>query len=163
MYLFTLQSGNSTFIGCYYQPNMNLDDIISDICCALSKAKNLDSVIFGGDFNMKVNSNELREVENIFDQHSMYLRSDPTIATYVYSNGSSSIDHIFMSRKMDSPSYFVHNAAISDHLPISTTIRLKRNLDTRNNPIVNQKLDLAQAKNVLSNTDSITVCPDMCI
>ena len=122
-----IKIGLVTLIGCYYQPTMCIDDIVCDIEAALSKAPDINRVVFGGDFNLRPEKKEFDEVVSIFSQNRISLRSDLGIPTYLYSSGRSTIDHIFMSTLLNSPSFTVHNVTVSDHLPISTTMRIKKN------------------------------------
>ena len=71
------QIGMTTFIGCYYQPNMNFDDTIADIANILNKVSNCDKILLGGGFNIRPQSIELREVKKFCGTYNISLMSIP--------------------------------------------------------------------------------------
>jgi len=95
--------GSTSFVGVYYRPGLDLDDIVTDLAQAISCCGQQDEIVVSGDFNLHHGTREFDELEEFMDSCGLALRSYPTTATFLGHSGHSTPDHLFASRSLDIP------------------------------------------------------------
>lgn len=122
-----VQLPSLSFIGFYFQPGMDFDDIILDISLALSKCSPYLPVLLGGDLNLKPWEPSFRFLKSFLStSYDMSILSDLSKATYKARINSSRLDYSFASRSLSSSSESVLEAVCSDHFPLRVTAKLPR-------------------------------------
>ena len=117
-----IRFGKYVVIGVYYQGTMALDDITIDLMSVINKQPNTTEYIIGGDFNIKPESHNFDELNELLSQNGISLMSDQSKVTYFGTNGVSCVDHIYGSHSIETENTKVLVSGISDHEPISATV-----------------------------------------
>ena len=111
---------------------MDLDDITTDLMSVINKQPNTTEYIIGGDFNIKPESHNFDELNELLSHHGISLMSDQSQVTYFGTNGVSCVDHIYGSHSIETANTTVLVSGISDHEPISATVYVPRSIVKRN-------------------------------
>jgi len=122
--------GSTSVIGVYYRPNLDLDEIITDLALATSSCGHQDEIVLCGDFNLHHGTREFEELEEFLDSCGISLRSDPNVSTFFHHAGRSTPDHLFASRTIEMPSCRVGNLHASDHEPITAVFKVARKMES---------------------------------
>ena len=77
-----LQTINVAVIGCYYNPNLDVDDVTQDCLTAISACPRNTELVFGGDFNMKPGNEAFKQMELVLDTHGISCVSDKSQPTF---------------------------------------------------------------------------------
>ena len=147
-----------SIISIYYTPSFELDDMIVDLTDAISKVPDATKVIVMGDFNIRPGTERFTILERHFESEGLFLRSDPSKATYIYDEKGSTLDHIFVTLGIRVACAQVLGAEISDHMPINITIYIprKRLQPNYNKQVWYKKVDLEHCAANLEDLDSPT-------
>ena len=116
-----LQTINIAVIGCYYNPNLDFDDVTQDCLKAISSCPKSAELVIGGDWNMKPSTETFNQMELLLDAHGISCVSDNSQPTFHAPQGASVIDHVFVSKTLQMSSNLecdTFPSTASDHLPI---------------------------------------------
>ena len=77
-----LQTINIAVIGCYYNPNLDFDDVTQDCLKAISSCPKSAELVIGGDWNMKPSTETFNQMELLLDAHGISCVSDNSQPTF---------------------------------------------------------------------------------
>ncbi|KAJ4425410.1 hypothetical protein ANN_28025 [Periplaneta americana] len=123
-----------TAIYVYFTPDMKQEDIIAEIGAALTKVPNSESLIQAGDLNTRIDSqsNKTSPVLDYLQEEGLSVVNKASDKTYYCYNGSSAIDLLFVNDRLSAISQnILYNIVIRKHLPVETTLLLKKNGNTK--------------------------------
>ena len=149
-------------LGCYFKPTTDFDDLVLSLASALSLCPPDLPILIGGDFNLRPDSVQFKDLSYFLAHYGISLLSDPSTPTYLYSQGSSCIDHVFASRSLQSPSVKVQDISCSDHLPLQTKFSVPRLTKlTTKQACPPARIDIPSAATALSNLDPESPVPSL--
>ena len=149
-------------IGVYYSPALDFDDVFSDLTQALLSCPENGRIILGGDFNLKNGTEEFKILQHLLDSYNINLRSNPDCSTYTHAKGSSTPDHVFLSRDLVSPKCTVTKLCASPHEGLNVTFKVpaRRRDKSYLEPVVRKVLDpVLCAKNLDEISRTIELAP----
>ena len=91
-------AGSIGDLGCivsYFTTDTNIDSITYELGNVLNLCRNLTSLVFGGDFNCRLDKPNLRSQILLENMRIYGLTNHEKVPTYIYHNGTSVIDLIF--------------------------------------------------------------------
>ena len=123
------------FIGVYYKPTMEFDDLILDLLKALSYCSDATvPIILGGDFNIHEGEANFDNLVNLLHTFDLSLVSNPNEHTFVGPQGSSTPDHVFCTPEVEVLSCEVPLRFESLHRPIVVELRIQFEHESRRIP-----------------------------
>jgi hypothetical protein len=132
-----------TFVGLYFRPGADLDDIVMTIATALNHAPPRLPVLIGGDLNVHPGSHGLQEICNLLLHYDITLISDSNTPTFIHPKGASCLDYVFASLSVELSSVNILPLTCSDHLPLQVKLKLARNIRTLPTTVnASQQLDV---------------------
>ncbi|KAJ4427938.1 hypothetical protein ANN_23948 [Periplaneta americana] len=150
-----------TAICVYFPPDMKQEDIIAEIGAALTKVPNSEPLILAGDLNTRIDSqsNKTSAVLDYLREEGLSVVNKASDKTYYCYNGSSTIDLLFVNDRLSATSQnILYNIVIRKHLPVETTLLLKKNGNTKQThetklarKLDTEKLGRAQLSNTLQS------------
>lgn len=150
-----------TAICVYFPPDMKQEDIIAEIGAALTKVPNSEPLILAGDLNTRIDSqsNKTSAVLDYLQEEGLSVVNKASDKTYYCYNGSSTIDLLFVNDRLSATSQnILYNIVIRKHLPVETTLLLKKNGNTKQThetklarKLDTEKLGRAQLSNTLQS------------
>ena len=92
---------NMTFVVAYYRPNTPVAEITVEINELLTKVNTNDAILYG-DFNCRIDTADQRgaDLTEALLHMNLQLLNKPYEKTYISSNGSSTIDLVFVTERM---------------------------------------------------------------
>ena len=115
-----------TVCGLYFNPESELDDICKIVSQVVNRCPDKKNLILAGDLNLKPHTEDFEEFCELLLEDEIILRSDPSTPTFFHQKGSSTLDHVFASARMDVVSTGVFDKGISDHAAITAIAHIKR-------------------------------------